>query len=186
MKSISAVLNKEIAVSGTTKSILMVLFFSFVMFASSLIRIYTPFSPVPFTLQTFALFMAVYYLNLKELGISQAIYILAGIIGAPVFAAGLTGAMALVGPTAGYLAGFIAAGIVMSLMKPSMEKYGFAGMAAVFSAGMAIIYLMGAAHLAFVYGMGIKGAVAAGIIPFIAADAVKIAAAASLRKAVRK
>lgn len=185
MKSIATVLNKEIIIPKAAENTATILFFSFVMFASSLVRIHTPLSPVPFTLQTFALYMAVYYLSAKKMGISQSIYILAGIIGAPVFAAGLTGAMALVGPTAGYLAGFIAAGTVMCLIKPSMEKFGFFGMAAVFSAGAFIIYLFGTMHLAFFYGMGIKQAFAAGVVPFMAAEAVKITAAAMFKKAAR-
>lgn len=186
MKSIVSVLNKEIIIPKVAENTATILFFSFVMFASSLVRIHTPLSPVPFTLQTFAVYMAVYYLNVKKMGISQSIYILAGILGAPVFAAGLTGAMALVGPTAGYLAGFIAAGTVMCLVKPSMEKYGFLGMVAVFSAGAFVIYLFGTLHLAFFYGMGLKQAFAAGVLPFIAAEAVKITAASMFVKTARK
>jgi biotin transport system substrate-specific component len=181
-KTVSKILNAEISMTNTQKRVSLIVCFSLIMFFSSMIKIFTPFSPVPFTLQTMALFMAVYFLDFKELGLSQILYIGAGLIGAPVFAAGFAGAFALVGPTAGYLMGFIVAGAVMSALKTKIGKPNFAGMAAVFSIGTVIIYAFGAAHLHFVYGMTVKNAVIAGVAPFVLTDAVKIAAAASFCK----
>jgi biotin transport system substrate-specific component len=181
-KTASKILNTEISMTKTQERAVLIVSFSLIMFFSSMIKIFTPFSPVPFTLQTMALFMAVYFLDFKELGLSQVLYRGAGLIGAPVFAMGLAGAFALVGPTAGYLMGFIVAGAVMSVLKTNLGKSGFAGMAAVFAVGTVIIYAFGAAHLHFVYGMTLKNAILAGVAPFVLTDAVKIAAAASFNK----
>ena len=176
------ILKKEISLGRTAERSLLVGFFAFVMFAGALIRIYIPFSPVPITMQTFVLFMAVYYLDPKEIGISQMLYISAGIIGIPVFAVGLAGAWALAGPTAGYLVGFAAAGYLMAYNKERAEKHGVAGMIVLFSAGIAVIYALGVAHLVAVYKLSLKNAVLAGILPFIAGDIIKIFAAAAFLK----
>ena len=178
MKSLSSVLTREISLTGSARSLIMTVLFAFLTFAGAMIRIPLPMTPVPVTLQTFVLFMAVYYLKPKELGMSQLIYVIVGLVGAPVFAAGVTGMLALVGPTAGYLAGFIVAGVVMCLIKEKIRP-GFAGMAAVFAAGITIIYIMGAVHLVLAYKMSVANAFLAGIAPFLAADAAKLLIASS-------
>ncbi len=172
-------LTAPVSMSRQTERIIMMAIFSILTFAAAMIRIQTPFTPVPFTLQTFVLFLSVYHLSAKENGLSQASYILAGMIGAPVFAAGLTGALAIAGPTAGYLAGFIVAGMLMSFAVSKIKTLTYLKAVAVFSAGSMIILTLGTMHLAFVYGLGIEKAFAAGFVPFIAAEAMKIAAAAA-------
>jgi biotin transport system substrate-specific component len=181
MKTFTAILTREIAISKNAERALIVMLFSFLTFAGAMIRIPLPFTPVPITLQTLVLFMAVYYLKPKELGLSQAIYIIAGLIGAPVFAAGITGMLALVGPTAGYLIGFIAAGVVMSVVKSQVKENYFI-MAVIFTMGIGIVYTLGAAHLVIVYKMSITQAVFAGVLPFIAGDIVKILIASAFFK----
>jgi len=181
MQTLTAVLTKEIAINKSAERALIVMFFSFLTFAGAMIRIPLPFTPVPLTMQTFVLFMAVYYLNPKELGLSQAIYILAGLVGAPVFAAGVTGMLALVGPTAGYLLGFIAAGFVMAAIK-SKIKPDYLKMTLVFAFGALIYLSLGTAHLWLVYHMPLKQAIFAGFLPFIAGDTIKILIASAFFK----
>lgn len=181
MNTLTAVLTRPIAINKTVERALIVLLFSFLTFAGAMIRIPLPFTPVPITMQTLVLFMAVYYLDPKELGLSQIIYIAAGLVGAPVFAAGVAGMLALVGPTAGYLLGFIAAGIVMPLIK-SKVKASYLMMAGIFTLGTLIVYALGSAHLVLVYKMSIPHAVIAGILPFIAGDVIKIAIASAFFK----
>jgi len=181
MSTLTAVLTRPIAINKSAERALIVALFSFLTFAGAMIRIQLPFTPVPITLQTLVLFMAVYFLDPKELGLSQLIYIAAGLIGTPVFAAGVAGMLALVGPTAGYLIGFIAAGIVMPLIK-SKVKANYFIMAGIFTLGTLIVYTLGAAHLVLVYKMSIPQAVLAGMLPFVAGDAVKIAIASAFYK----
>jgi biotin transport system substrate-specific component len=181
MKSIAAILTREIELSKSVKSALMIGLFSFLTFAAAMIRIPLPFTPVPITLQTFVLFMAVYYLNPKELGLSQVIYIIAGLVGAPVFAAGAAGMLALVGPTAGYLIGFIVAGVLMAAIKSKINVTPFK-MAGIFALGMVIYLSLGTAHLWLVYHMTLKQALLAGFVPFVIGDALKIIVAAGLFK----
>jgi biotin transport system substrate-specific component len=181
MQTFTAVLTKEIAISKSAERALIVMLFSFLTFAGAMIRIPLPFTPVPLTMQTFVLFMAVYYLNPKELGLSQAIYILAGLVGAPVFAAGVAGMLALVGPTAGYLVGFIVAGVLMSVIK-SKIKPDYFKMSLVFALGALIYLSLGTAHLWLVYHMTLKQAIFAGFLPFIAGDTAKILVASAFFK----
>ena len=181
IKNLSAVLNKNIEISSETASVLKVSIFAVLAFAGAMIRIYTPLSPVPFTLQTFFLFLAVYYLNPREIGISQSVYIMAGLVGAPVFAAGLTGGLAFVGPTAGYLAGFIAAGMIMSALRKKFSG-SVISMAVIFSIGSAVILSMGTLHLCLVYKVPFTAAIVSGFAVFVPAELMKIAAAAAYLK----
>ncbi len=173
-------LNKELTLDRKLERPLAILIFSALTFCASLIRIHVPFTPVPFTMQTFVIFMAAYYLKSREAGIAQSLYIMAGLVGAPVFAAGIAGTVALIGPTAGYLAGFI---VVGALLPPALERAGkltYFKAFFIFSGGAVLILLFGTMHLAFGYKMGLKEAFSAGFMPFAAGEAVKAAFAASL------
>jgi|DewCreStandDraft_4_1066084.scaffolds.fasta_scaffold02770_22 biotin transport system substrate-specific component len=173
MNSLTKIITKEIVLNKDLESVLKILLFSFLTFLASLVRIYLPWTPIPITLQTFSLFVSVYYLNPKEIGISQSIYILAGIIGLPVFAAGISGMLALVGPTAGYLLGFIIAGVIMSILKEKVKIMPFI-MFCIFVLGTIIIYLFGILHLFIIYKIDIITAIKIGVTPFIAGDILKI------------
>lgn len=179
MNSLVRILTKEIVINKEIESIVKILLFSFLTFLGSLVRIYLPYTPVPITLQTFFLFVSVYYLNPKEIGISQSIYILAGLVGLPVFAAGLTGMIALIGPTAGYLLGFIFAGSIMSILKERI-KITPLKMFCIFLLGIMIIYLFGITHLCFIYKINVITAIKIGAIPFIAGDLIKISIASMI------
>ena len=168
-------------ISREMSSVLKISIFAALAFAGAMVKIYTPLSPVPFTLQTFFLFIAVYYLNPREIGISQSLYIMAGLVGAPVFAAGLIGGLAFVGPTAGYLAGFVVAGMIMVFMKEKMGKTVFS-MAAIFAVGSFVLLGMGTLHLCLVYKVPFTAAVISGFAIFVPAELLKIAAAAAYIK----
>jgi biotin transport system substrate-specific component len=102
-------------------------------------------------------------------------------VGAPVFAAGIAGMLALVGPTAGYLMGFIAAGVLMSVIKSKISVTPVK-MAGIFALGMLIYLSLGTAHLWLVYHMPLQQAFMAGFVPFIPGDALKIVIAAGFFK----
>jgi len=75
-----------------------------------------PISHVPITLQTFFVYLAGAILGSKLALLSQIIYILIGIIGFPVFAYGKAGFGVLIGPTGGYLIGFIIGAYIIGRM----------------------------------------------------------------------
>ena len=70
-------------------------------------QIAVPFFPVPITLQTFAVFLIGLTYGWRLGGITVALYLLEGALGLPVFSGGKGGMIVFMGPTAGYLAGFL-------------------------------------------------------------------------------
>ncbi|BAU26939.1 biotin transport system substrate-specific component [Aneurinibacillus soli] len=131
---------------------------------------------VPFTMQNFAIALTVIILGQRYGTLAVLLYILLGVIGVPVFAQFKTGASVLVGPTGGYLIGYIVAAFVMGMMlKRDTITVIRAFLANV--VGLAIIYALGVAQLKLVAHLTWNKAIAVGMTPFIAPDLLKIALA---------
>ena len=136
-----------------------------------------PVSPVPISLTNLAVYFAIYVLGMKRGTISYCIYLLLGLIGLPVFAAFTGGAGKLFGPTGGYLIGFIFMALICGFFIEKWEKklyMHFIGM------------VLGTAWLAYTAHMGFAAALAAGVIPFIPGDLVKIIIAMIAGPIIRK
>lgn len=133
---------------------------------STLPGIPIPFSPVPITLQTFAICFAPLLLG-KDGAISVFIYVLLGAAGLPVFAGAKGGLGIILGPTGGYIIGFIVAAFMIALLKDKLNAY------VVTLLTLIPIHIIGSLHLAVVTGMGLKAAFLAGSLPFIPLDIVK-------------
>lgn len=106
-----------------------------------------PIGPVPFTLQVFFVFLAAYMLGKKYGTLSIATYVLLGAIGLPVFANFKGGAHVLIGPTGGYLFGFILGGFVIGLLSEKRENFVWYLVSGL--SGLGIIYLLGVFVLNF-------------------------------------
>src|SRR5262245_41782242 len=91
----------------------MVIGFAFLTWAGARVSVPIPFTPVPATLQTLAVLLAGAFLGARAGAASQTIYIMMGIAGLPVFALPGGGPAYLLGPTGGYLAGFVAAPFIV-------------------------------------------------------------------------
>ena len=89
-------------------------------------RIPSPGTPVGITLQTFVLMLAALSLDWREAGGAVVLYLLAGAAGLPVFSGGMS-TLALVGPSAGFLFGFLPGVIVASLLKGKARGTGARG-----------------------------------------------------------
>ncbi|MCX7698760.1 MAG: biotin transporter BioY [Candidatus Goldbacteria bacterium] len=185
MKEYADVLRKEYTLPLSLKNVFLILIFSYLTFCGAMIKVYTPFTPVPFTLQNFVLFISVYFLKEKDISISQLLYILFGFIGVPVFAVGLTGAAIFLGPTAGYLLGFVIAGALMAFFYNRIKQKNYIKIFILFLTGAILILLFGTLHLAFIYGFGIKKAIMVGFLPFIFTDILKVMAASLIYRIVK-
>lgn len=144
-----------------------------------------PFSPVPISLTNLAIYFAVYVLGMKKGALSYFIYLLIGLAGVPVFSAFTSGPGKLLGPTGGYLIGFIFMVIICGLFIdrwPSNMPIHFAGMVL----GTAVCYLFGSAWLSSQASMPFSAALAAGALPFIPGDIIKIAIAMLIGTKTRK
>ncbi|MGN0290910.1 MAG: biotin transporter BioY [Lachnospiraceae bacterium] len=144
-----------------------------------------PFSPVPISLTNLAIYLTIYVLGMKKGTLSYIIYLLLGFAGLPVFSGFTSGPAKLLGPTGGYLIGFIFLAIICGIFIekwPTKRLLCFIGMVI----GTAVCYLFGTVWLAYQAGMSFYAALAAGVIPFIPGDLVKIVIAMILGTEIRK
>ena len=142
------------------------------------IAIAVPFSPVPLTMQPLAVLLVGVVLGAKGGAAAATLDLLEGASGLPVFSQGRGGAMWLAGPTAGYLLSYPFAAFIAGWF--SERGWGGNVVRAVSGmlAALAVIYLGGWSWLAVITDA--STAFAAGVAPFIMADAVKIALGAAM------
>ncbi|MGY4707662.1 biotin transporter BioY [Candidatus Bipolaricaulota sp. J31] len=137
-----------------------------------------PFSPVPITGQTFAVLLVGALLGRYRGALSMGLYLLWGVLGLPVFAGGTGGLARLMGPTGGYLLGFVAAAWTTGfLAQRGWDRRTWSCILAM-ALGNLVIYLFGLPWLAFF--VGVERAIPLGLLPFLPGDAVKLALAAAL------
>lgn len=147
---------------------------------SAQITIPLPFTPVPFTGQTFAVLLAGTALGARLGAASQALYVCVGALGLPVYAETTGGWHAATGTTGGYLVGFIVAAAVLgALAERRQDRTPLTALPAML-AGTAIIYTFGATWLAVHLSISLSDAVDLGIAPFLIGDAIKLATAGLL------
>ncbi len=146
------------------------------------IAIPLPFSPVPFTLQVLAVILTGFLLGPRYGALAQAIYVLVGAVGVPVFAQFSGGLGRVLGPTGGYLLSYpLAAAIAGLAAHAAVNAARRRALWASFllgCAGLAVIYVLGATWLAVVTQLPFAAAVAQGVLPFVAFDLIKVALAA--------
>jgi biotin transport system substrate-specific component len=145
--------------------------------AAAQVLIPLPFTPVPLTLQTFAVLLTGSALGSTRGLIALAIYVAAGAVGAPWFAGGNHG---IGGPTTGYLMGFLIAGFVVGKLAERRATHSVKMTFLAFSIGTVLIYSIGVPWLMASTGMGLSQAIAAGLTPFLLGDAIKAAFAGLL------
>ena len=149
------------------------------------ISIPLPFTPVPLTLQTFAVLAGAGALGAQRAVISQVLYIVAAIAGAPILAPQTDGSHT-VGldvaqlPTLGYLIGFIVSSAVVGTLANRGGTRNSVSTLASFVLGSAVIYLIGATWLAHVFEMDASTAFANGVRPFLIGDVIKAVAAGAI------
>ncbi len=153
---------------------------------SSLVRIPLFFTPVPVTLQTFVVFLAGGLLSPVEAFVSVAAYIAIGVFGAPFFANAGWGIPYLLGPTGGYLLGFLAAAWMMSSLRQVLSLKTVAGSFTIMALGMAVIHACGALWLVAGLRMTVLQALALGSLPFVLPDLMKAWIAAWICAQCRK
>lgn len=187
--------NKSMLLSKTNSISNILLAMLFAIFTAVCAKVYVPlwFTPVPITLQVFAVILTGLVLGSRLGAISQTIYISLGLAGAPVFTGFSAGIPYLAGPTGGYIVGFIlaafAAGWVSERLKSkSWLCYFISGII-----GIAVIYLFGmcwfASWVSAAEGKSwiesIKNALAMAVLPFIGIDLAKAISAAMIVSGVK-
>ena len=131
-----------------------------------------PFSPVPVTGQTLAVLLTGALLGSRRGSLGVLVYLAAGGFGLPAFTGGATGLAHLAGPTGGYLAGFlVAAFLVGMLAERGWDRQGWTTFLAM-AFGNIVIYVFGLFWLARFVGS--ERVLAAGLLPFIPGDLLKL------------
>lgn len=146
------------------------------LFVAVCSRIEIPLRPVPITAQTLAVLLLGALLGARRGPLAVVTYLGLGASGLPVFAGGVSGAARLTGPTAGYLAGFVAAAAVVGWLSERGWDRRIGTTALAMVAGNLVIYLFGGAWLAQFVGW--QRVLSLGVTPFLVGDGVKIALAA--------
>ena len=148
--------------------------FASLIAASAFVAI--PLGPVPFTLQVLVVLLAGLVLGPRGGALAVGAYLVLGLV-APVYAGGTSGLATLFGPTGGYLWGFVL-GAFLAGSLARRTGAGLIGLTVAALAGLVPIYLLGTVWLALQLDLGAGAAIAAGALPFVAADLVKAGAAA--------
>ncbi|MFK4764094.1 biotin transporter BioY [Desulfobaculum sp. SPO524] len=144
-----------------------------------------PIGPIPFSMQPFFVFLAGYALGPAYGALSVALYLLAGIIGLPVFAGGNAGFAYLLGPTGGYLAAFVGSAALTG-MAGRRNPIPWTHAVVWGAAALVVAYGLGTWRLAAVLNISMERAAMVGIAPFILPDAVKIVAAAACARHMQR
>jgi biotin transport system substrate-specific component len=132
-----------------------------------------PCVPVPFTLQTLFVLLAGAVMK-RYAVIPVSLYVILGALGLPLFHNGVAGIGVLLGPTGGFLIGFVVAALVTGLAyEHSPRALRIFGLIT----ATLVIYACGMGWLMYSLDMGFLPAFAAGALPFIIGDAIKAGAA---------
>ena len=158
-----------------TKKITFIALAAAIMCVLGPISVPIPVSPVPVSLGLFAIYAAVYVLGMRYGTYAVAVYILLGFVGLPVFSGFSGGAGKLLGPTGGYIIGYVFAALISGAFIDKFENKKILNAAGMFL-GTAACYLFGTFWLMYQADLPFGAALTEAVLPFIPADVVKIIA----------
>lgn len=144
-------------------------------------KVQVPFWPVPMTMQTFVVLMIGLHFGPRLAGLSVLAYLVEGAAGLPVFSTG-AGIGFLAGPTGGYLVGFLISAMLVAAAVQRGYANSVSGLLLVLVLGDLVIFGFGFTRLAML--IGTEKAFVAGVVPFLPAEALKIALAFAASRAL--
>jgi biotin transport system substrate-specific component len=175
INTIADVYRPDERVRGLIYDAIIVICGSLLVAFSSQLKFYLPFSPVPVTAQTFVVLVLGILLGSRRGALTMIAYLAEGALGLPVFAGGI-GLAAILGPTGGFLFGFIASAYVVGLLAEMGWDRKIVTTIAAMIFGDAIILAFGFAWLSIL--TNVKTAFVAGFLSFIPGDILKVMIAA--------
>ncbi len=151
-------------------------------------QVMMPIGPVPFTLQTMVLAMIPAVLDRGTAVLSVVAYVLLGAFGLPVFAGFMGGFGSLVGPTGGFLWGFvlgmIAAGAMGRLFATRLSAFPRALVSSFLL--LLVTYACGTVQLMALMSLDVTGALGIAVIPFVIPDVIKVVVGARIGVSISK
>lgn len=149
------------------------------------ICIAVPFSPVPFSLGLFGILLTTCLLGAKLGTLSCCLYLLLGLVGLPVFSGFTSGVGVLLGPTGGYLLGYLFVSAFSGLFTGTKKGSLLLHTPGILC-GLFCCYILGSLWLAQNTGIALTQALLVGVAPYIIFDIIKIALALWLVRILRK
>ena len=144
-----------------------------------------PVGLVPVSFTNLAIFFTIYILGTKKAIVSILLYILIGLVGTPVFS-GFSGGLAkILGPTGGYIIGFVFMTFISGIFIDKFINKWYLCVLGMIS-GTAVCYAFGTIWLSYQADMTLPAAIGIGVIPFIPGDIIKIIIAAIMGPMNRK
>ena len=170
-----------------TYDMICIAMFAVVMAVCSWISIPTV---VPFTMQTFALFLTFGFLGGKKGTLTVVVYVLLGAVGIPVFAGFSSGLGVLMGTTGGYILGFLFSGLLYWMLEGALGEKRW-GQALMMLLGMITYYIFGTIWFMVVYAnttgaVGLTAVLGWCVVPFLVPDFIKMVLALVLSGRLKK
>jgi biotin transport system substrate-specific component len=170
----------EILPAGLTRTGVTILLGTALTAAAAQVSFPVPGSPVPVTGQTFAVLLTAAALGPARGLAAQALYLVLGAVGLPVFAGAGHGPGVIFGASGGYLIGFLAAALITGYgARRGADRSPWRTLL-LFAVASAVIYLIGTAWLCLDTGLSASQGIAAGVTPFLPGDTAKALLAAGL------
>lgn len=143
-------------------------------------QIQLPLWPVPVTAQTLAVLLVGSSLGALRAASSMVLYVVLGMVGLPVFSEAGSGVGVILGPTGGYLVGFVfAAAFTGWIAQRSWDRRILRSLLA-FAGGTIVTFLVGLPWLAVTLGLDLQQTLEAGLYPFIIGGVIKSVLAAGV------
>ena len=179
-QAVTGVLVDSWATKSRIRNVVLVLGLTGFTALAAQVAIPLPFTPVPLTLQTFAVLAGAAALGAERAVLARVLYIALAVAGAPVLAGGASGREVVVGATGGYLIGFVLASYVVGRISSKGASTKSATTALAFVLGSLVIYTLGAPWLAYTTDNTITWAIINGVVPFLVGDLIKAVAAGAV------
>lgn len=167
------------------KKMSMIALFVALLCISAYIIIPLPFTPTPITTQSIMVYLIGILLSPLESFISLLLYILLGILGMPVFSGGQTGFSVLLGPTGGYIFGWLVSVVFISWLKGTKniaKKY----FLLILLIGLPVTYLFGALSMRYHTNLSGSKLFYISVLPFLPLDILKAAISSKLGCTLKK
>lgn len=146
--------------------------------------LHIPISPVPISLSSLAVYISVFVIGWKRATISVFVYILIGLAGLPVFSNFGSGIGKVLGPTGGYLIGYIIVAFVGGYLLERFYDRKWMRFVALLL-GTALMYVIGTFWLSYVMQLSVLESLWIGVIPYIPCDLLKIIMSLILGSSIR-
>lgn len=162
--------------------------FAALLAASAVLAVPVPGMGVPLTLQVLVVVLVALIVPPSWAALALGTYLLAGAVGLPVFARAHGGIAVLLGPSGGYLIGFLLGAVAGSWVRSRLatnQRFMLGDVSAAVIV-VACSYLVGWLHLMLVTGTGPLAALLGGVVPFVVPDVLKAIGAVVMAPMVRK